>query len=111
MIQYTTPTLTVRVKNVALTNTDEVWLTLQPHDTQVLKGEPLTIEDPSFETDGDDTLVSVKLTQAQSASLATGSVWAQVNWLSTDGTRGATKRTNFSVELNLLDEVLPQAGV
>ena len=104
MIQYTTPTLTLRIKNVALAGSDDVWLTLQPHDKQQLKGNPLTIDDPTVEVVGDDTLVSKKLTQAQTAALPVGTVWAQVNWLSTDGTRGATKRANFGVEANLLSE-------
>lgn len=106
MIQYTTPTLTLRIKNVALANSDAVRLTLQPHDRQTLRGTATTITNPTVTVDGDDTLVTVKLTQQQSAALPVGSVWAQVNWLSTDGTRGATKKANFSVEANLLAEAM-----
>ena len=104
MIQYTTPTLTLRIRDVRLSDSDDVWLTLQPHDRQTLKGAPLTISAPDVAVEGGDTLVSAKLTQAQSASLPVGAVWAQVNWLSADGTRGATKRANFAVEANLLGE-------
>ena len=108
MIQYTTPTITMRIKNVALSQTDVVRLTLQPwsKDAKAPRGEATTIASPSVEVDGDDSLVSVKLTQEQSAALPVGQVMMQTNWKSTDGTRGATKRVPFSVESNLLSEVM-----
>lgn len=107
MIQYTTPTVTLRVKNVVLTSGDKVWLTLQPYDrsTKSLRGEPTTIEDPATEADGDDTVVSVTLTQEQTAALPVGSIQAQVNWLTSAGVRGATTRATITVVGNLLDEV------
>lgn len=107
MIQYTTPTVTMRIRNVALDPSDDVWLTMQPYDrsTKGAKGDPMTIENPTVEVDGDDTVVTVRLTQEQSAALPAGGVQVQVNWLTGSGERGATTRANITVAENLLPEV------
>lgn len=109
MIQYTTPTITVTIAGVALADTDEVWLTLQPQSKGNLTGEALTVEDPTVRVEGTDTIVSVTLTQEQSAMLPKGSCYVQVNWLSSDGTRCATTRGNVMVQENLLPEVKTRA--
>ena len=106
MIQYTTPRVTLRIKNVELDQTDAVKLALRPYDKTAKKlfGTPLIFVNPTVTVADGNTRVSVRLTQAQSGSLPVGLVAAQANWKHVDGLRGATKRAYLTVEENLIDE-------
>ena len=107
MIQYTTPTVTIRINDFELDveHVTSSMLSLQPVDKalKASRGEPMHFDSPTIRVEGGDTLISVKLTQAQSAALPEGYVKAQANWLNSDGTRGANRPKYFSVEPNLYD--------
>jgi hypothetical protein len=45
----------------------------------------------------------VPLTQLQTARFATGRANVQVNWMDSDGIRGATNIGHFTVDQNLLE--------
>ena len=106
MIQYTTPTITLRLKNVELDPTDVVKLTLQPVNKSSKNpvGDPLVFVNPTTTVADGHTRITVRLTQVQSASLPKGLVAVQANWKTTGGIRGASKRVYITVDENLLAE-------
>lgn len=113
MIQYTTPTISVTMKGVALGQSDIAVMDLQPvhKDTKKPIGNKLTFTNPNIEVTEVGTVVSVVLTQVQSASLPTGEddkacIKTMVNYKTADGKRGATRKFYFVVESNVHDEVM-----
>lgn len=99
MRRYTTPTVTVEVEGVDLT-TSTVLVTFQQRNSR------LTVEGPSMTLQGEDTIISVPLSQLQTGGFAEGSVEVQVNWLDGHGHRDATTVGAIQVERNLLAEVV-----
>ena len=99
MIQYTTPTNTHIVKGIDLTGCD-VWVSYEQGKVEV----DIKASDISF--DGEDTTLSVTLTQEQTASFRVGKVTHQVNWVYPDGSRDATNQKIITVEPNLLNKVV-----
>jgi len=105
MIRYTTPTLTLTVKDADLTGM-RVWVTLSDRFNVV----KVTIDNPTTEKSGDDTIVSVTLTQAQTALFNAGSeVFAQVNYMTVAGVRMATSINSLTVTDNLIKSELSYA--
>ena len=106
MINYTTPTIDLIVEGNDIT-AYEIYATLEQGINEITKhGDDLTV---TTERVGQitNTKVSLTLTQAESASFDyTKPVGVQVNWIDAQGTRGATKRANITVERNLLDRVI-----
>lgn len=101
MRRYTTPTVTVEVEGVDLT-TSTVLVTFQQRSNR------LTVEGPSMALQGEDTIISVPLSQLQTGGFAEGSVDVQVNWLDGYGHRDATTVAAIQVERNLLAEVVDE---
>lgn len=101
MRRYTTPTVTVEVEGVDLT-TSTVLVTFQQRNNR------LTVEGPAMELQGEDTVISVPLSQLQTGGFAEGSVEVQVNWLDGYGHRDATTVGAIQVERNLLAEVVDE---
>ena len=101
MRRYTTPTVTVTVEGVDLT-TSTVLVTFQQRSNR------LTVEGPSMELQGEDTVISVPLSQLQTGGFAEGSIEVQVNWLDGYGHRDATTVAAIQVERNLLAEVVDE---
>ena len=99
MRRYTTPTVTLTVKGVDLTGMDVLVTFSQACRT-------LTVENPSMTLDGEDTVISVPLTQVQTGGFADGSVEVQVNWLDGYGHRDATTVGTIEVGRNLLAQVV-----
>lgn len=99
MRRYTTPTVTVEVEGVDLT-ASTVLVTFQQRNNR------LTVEGPSMALQGEDTIISVPLSQLQTGGFAEGSVEVQVNWLDGYGHRDATTVGAIQVERNLLAEVV-----
>ena len=106
MINYTTPTISLVVEGVDITDKD-VYVTLEQGRMELTKsGEELTIaaETVSQQT---NTNISFMLTQEESASFKfNSSVAVQVNWISAQGVRAATEIKTVSVMKNLLDKVI-----
>lgn len=101
MRRYTTPTVTVTVEGVDLTSST-VLVTFQQRSNR------LTVEGPSMTLQGEDTIISVPLSQLQTGGFAEGSVDVQVNWLDGYGHRDATTVAAIQVERNLLAEVVDE---
>lgn len=108
MRRYTTPTLTLLAQAydeqtdtygpIDLT-TYRVWVSIeQPHSQ-------LEFADPTMELTEDGTLVTLRLTQEQTARLCIGTAEVQINWMTSDGTRGATDIGRLVIDRNLLGEV------
>lgn len=104
MIPYTTPTLTVRVKNIDLTDYDVV-VTLSQRDAYRSHTNRVDITDTTVELDGSDSLVAFSLTQAQSGVFKAGIVNVQVNYGSDDA-RMASDIACIDVERNLLTDTV-----
>lgn len=101
MRRYTTPTVTVEVEGVDLT-TSTVLVTFQQRNNR------LTVEGPSMTLQGEDTIISVPLSQLQTGGFSEGSIEVQVNWLDGYGHRDATTVAAIQVERNLLAEVVDE---
>ncbi len=109
MRQYTTPTLPLSAEGVDITGADNIWVTFsdKPHNMVVTKSQ----EDfDEIEFDGDDTNISVTLTQEETGSfLANSKVDVEINWM-IGGMRYATEIRTINVKENLLKRVLPRGG-
>ena len=101
MIRYTTPTITLTVEGVDLT-TSTVLVTFQQRSNR------LTVEGPSMALQGEDTVISIPLSQLQTGGFSEGSVEVQVNWLDGYGHRDATTVAAIQGECNLLAEVVDE---
>lgn len=113
MYQYTTPTISVTLKDVTLGQGDIAVMDLQPvhKDTKKPLGSKLTFSNPSIEVNEIGTVVSVTLTQTQSASLPTMSddkayIKTMVNYKTADGKRGTSPELFFVVKPNVHNEVM-----
>ena len=110
MIQYTTPTITLLVEGLDISDHD-IYATLEQEEKELTKsGDDLTVEVVST-TVGTGTRTDTKLTfeLAQEESGAFDfdeKVLVQVNWISSAGVRGATDIRTVPVMRNLLDEVI-----
>lgn len=99
MRRYTTPTLQLTVKGVDLTDTS-VYVTLAQYEKSI------TVENPQMSYDGEDTLIEVDMSQADSGGFQRGSAQVQINWKDTAGKRDATVIKTICVGDNLLREVI-----
>lgn len=107
MVQATTPTLTLTIKDetVDLTQARHVYVTMTQGDT-------FNVTKSDSEIEFDKRVVYVWLSQAESLSLVIGQALnIQVNWtyLDTDGVtvrRGATTVGSVTVSRQLLPEVV-----
>ena len=108
MYQYTTPNLTFTLNDVQLESGTQVSLTFQPWDKQTKKerGEAVTFDNLPFVVDGNDTVVTLKLTQEQSASFPLGTMQAQINYKLPNGDRGVSDKKFIAVNKNLRSEVM-----
>jgi len=106
MIRWTTPTITLTVEGVDLTETD-VYVSLEQGALEMVKtGSALIITTETHEQ-VTDTVIIFTLTQEESAAFNLGkAVSVQVNYISAQGVRDATEIKTISVARNLLDEVV-----
>lgn len=98
MIRYTTPTHEHKVKGIDLSGCD-VWVSYQ-------QGQANLNCRAEVEYDGEDSLVTVSMTQAETARFREGVVSVQINWLYPNGRRDATTRKDMEVLDNLLAKEL-----
>lgn len=98
IIRWTSPLTELRVVGVDLT-TCRVWVSYQQGPRE------LDVEPVSVALDGEDTVLTVDLTQEQTAAFREGAVKVQVNWVTQEGRRDATVIKSVSVLPNLLEEV------
>lgn len=110
MITYTTPTETFTIRGINLTSM-RVSVTFKQlpmvHKTTPIM---LTVTNPTVTYANGASIVTVKLTQAQTASFVEGKAKVMVNWIGSDGTRNATNPKEIDVTANFLQEVLTYGG-
>lgn len=106
MIQYTTPTITSKVKGVDITSM-HVWVTLKQGRIKLnKKNADLTMRTETVGT-STDTIITFTLTQEESGSFVFNkSASIQANWIDSHGVRGGTKMATIPVLQNLLNEVI-----
>lgn len=106
MIQYTTPTITLKVKGLNLTGYD-IYASLEQGSHELTKtGQDLTVSTETVEG-VTNTVIEFTLTQAESAAFSYGKkALAQVNWVDGNSKRLATKQGAITVERNLLSEII-----
>lgn len=98
MIRYTTPTHQHKVKGIDLTGC-EVWVSYEQGFVNVdARG--------SAEFDGEDSTVTVTMSQKQTGRFKEGIVSVQINWLYPNGKRDATGKKELQMLDNLLEREL-----
>lgn len=102
MKRYTTPTMALIINKPELTDAAALFVTFKQGSNV------LTIDDNITITPTDTGVqLEVELTQLQTSGFNPGNAQIQVNWLETDGKRGATEVASVSITDNLLNSVLP----
>lgn len=99
MIRFTTPTHEHKVKGIDLTGCD-VYVSYE----QGLTSVDIKASDVSY--DGEDTTVTVPLTQLQTAKFRVGKVTVQINWVYSDGKRNAVGTKEMEISRNLMQKVV-----
>jgi len=105
MINYTTPTISLVVEGVNISDSD-VYVSIEQGKTELTKsGADLTITTETVQQ-VTNTLISFTLTQQESALFDYDrNADIQVNWIK-NGVRGATRIETVHVLRNLLNEVI-----
>ena len=110
MIAWSTPTLRLRVKGADLTDW-EVHVTIEQQKPYgVVTSVTIDDADLTKELDGEDTIVTVTPTQAQTGKFSRGVAAVQVNAVSSDGERLPTLEAPISIYRNLIDHALTYGG-
>ncbi len=111
MINYTTPTLYARVKNIDISDGYDIYVSLEQGKRELEKSR----DDLSIHTETHDqrtdTVISFMLSQAESAmfNFNTG-VSMQINVIDATGSRAATCIKQIPVMRNLLDREITYGG-
>lgn len=98
MRRYTTPTIELTVHGADLTGC-ECWVS-------IIQGKAKIEIQATPTLDGEDTTLTVQLTQEQTGMLSRGSARVQVNWIDEGGHRNATTIREVEVSGNLLERVI-----
>lgn len=98
MRRYTTPTIELTVEGHDLTSS-VVYATFSQGQKVV------TITDLTMALDGEDTVITIELSQLDTARFVAGTCKVQVNWTQY-GKRNATEIKTINVTPNLLEEVV-----
>lgn len=105
MIRYTTPTETLIVGDVDLTDCD-VYVSIRQPSTKGIGSDIVDIRNPTVTYDGTDSTIVVELTQLQTGELRVGTASIQVNWIDEYGVRKATNIVAKPIGENLLQREL-----
>lgn len=97
MRRYTTPTQVLVIDKPELIDTQLYVTYKQNNKILTVSGDDLDIE-----TTTTGIQIFVELTQLQTAGFVVGPVLVQVNWIDSDGVRGATDIATFQMKDNLL---------
>lgn len=95
----TTPTIIYKFNMVSPQDFVKAELTIEGHDSILLTK---SMSDAEIS----DTQLSWKLSQSETLSLGTGSRKMMCNWLTADGTRGASREESVNVVPNHINEVM-----
>lgn len=96
IIRGTTPTLVYKFKEVDVSTITEAYLNIA--------GAGALEKDLDDATVGEDT-IAWTLTQAETLAM-TGGVVSQINWKTSDGTRGASEQEYIETLANMKNEVI-----
>ena len=99
-IRYTTDVMTITLRGLDLTGY-KVLVTVQQGSANAV-----TITNPTRVVEDGNTTLYVSMTQQQSGRLSAGRAKMQVNWINSNGTRGATDVIDVIVGENLVPEVI-----
>lgn len=99
MIRYTTPTHEHKVKGIDLTGCD-VYVSYQQGLTSV------DVKAQSVSYDGEDTTITVPLTQLQTAKFKVGKAEVQINWIYQNGKRDAVNAKEMEITKNIMQRVV-----
>lgn len=107
MIKYTTPTIPLVVEGVDLTQSLDVYVTLEQTGVELTKKGTDLIITTTTHDQVTDTNITFRLTQEETAAFNLhGRVQIQVNWIDSAGVRDATEIKSVPVMQNLLDRVI-----
>ena len=98
MYKGTTPTFIFKLKDVDLTNAEDIAVTFQTPGA--------TIEKDLNDVTVNENQIEVCLSQEETLSLSVGGAKAQINILFEDGVRGCTGIMYVPVKYNLKNEVM-----
>ena len=106
MIRFTTPTISLVVEGVDISDKD-IRVTLEQGNVELTKkGADLTVSTTTH-SQVTDTNISFMLSQTESAAFKMNvGCSLQVNWITSGGIRQATEIKSVPVMRNLLDEVI-----
>lgn len=102
MRRYTTPTLVITIDKPELIDTSGIYVTFA-------QGAQLLTINSDIDVTATETGVQLELelTQLQTAGFVPGRAQLQVNWLESNGNRGATEIATINITDNLLNQVIP----
>ena len=107
MIQYTTPTITLRVNKYTIPDDAEIYVSLE----QGMVSLEIRETDITLTPFEGGTYLRFELTQAQSGQFKwLQPVRIQVNWIDENEKRDATRIAQFPAFENLLDRVISYGG-
>lgn len=99
VIRATTPTIKYTFNVISVSDIAAAYLTIRQD------GEMIIERDLTSATVGNDYL-SWTFTQQETLQMATGKVTLMLNWLTNDGTRGASEKSTVVIEGNYKNEVI-----
>lgn len=99
IVRATTPTIKYKFSVVDVQDISEAYLTVRQN------GSLLFEKDLSDAYVGTDYL-SWTFTQAETLQMAQGKISCMLNWLTEDGTRGASDKSVIIIDSNYKDEVI-----
>ena len=107
MVQYTTPTITLKVEDLNISTGYDVYATLEQGKTKLTKtGADLTLTTEIVQQIT-NTIITFELSQTESAKFNYArECRVQVNYINSSGKRGATEIDIIEVMENLLDRVI-----
>lgn len=99
VIRATTPTVTYKFNVIDVADIVTAYLTIKQNGSTIIE------KDLSDATVGEDTL-SWTFTQQETLQMAQGKISCMLNWLTEDGTRGASDKSVIIIDSNYKDEVI-----
>ena len=101
MIRFTTPTITLNIRGFTFPEECDIYVTFKQGNVEVTKTDPEIIPTET------GTTLKISLTQAETGQFKMAcSVLVQVNYVTVDDYRNATKIRQVNAFENLLDEVI-----
>lgn len=101
IIQATTPLIKYVFKTINVTDITEAYLTIDQNRAKILEKD---IDEATVDTE--NNLICWGLTQEETLHFANTYITVMLNWKTTNGIRGASKKDTIFIENNLKKEVI-----